>query len=64
MDYTNITSYKTKTGEVVGFSTTSKTVTLPETFTKVDDEVGYKQFPEIKKQKEAIEKLKEQLAKQ
>lgn len=60
MDYT---FYKTKTGEVVGFSTTSETASTPKTFTKVDDEAGYKQFPEIKKQKEAIEKLKEQLNK-
>ncbi len=60
MDYT---FYKTKTDEVVGFSTTSETASTPKTFTKVDGEAEYKQFPEIKKQKEAVEKLKEQLTK-
>ena len=34
MDYT---FYKTKTDEVVGFSTTSETASTPKTFTKVDD---------------------------
>lgn len=60
MEYT---FYKTKTGEVVGFNTTSKTASLPNTFTVVDSEVGHKEFPHIKEQKDVIEKLKKQLNK-
>lgn len=55
--------YKTEIGEIVAFSATDKTSTPHKSFTKVDEEIGYKQFPHLKEQKYALKKLKEQLKK-